>query len=221
MSLWSYVRPREPAQFFRRRLHRQGARFRTEAVREALRGGRGEKGRQLLRCRIHQAALLHFPAGLQKGAEGAVGKERTGPDLEAHLFQPAKQPGISNRIHARVQIAGHADYGERSRPARARKPNRPLLYALVSLGSLALGLLLGLILELRRNVFLGEWELPEGATVLARLPYIEVPMQASGSAPRPRGKGMVRKKELAVASCVGLLSLPGVLAGARSLFDRF
>lgn len=106
-------------------------------------------------------------------------------------------------------------------PEKPVKPNRPLLYALVSLGSLALGLLLGLILELRRNVFLGEWELPEGATVLARLPYIEVPMQASGSAPRPRGKGMVRKKELAVASCLALLSLPGVLAGARSLFDRF
>ncbi len=99
-------------------------------------------------------------------------------------------------------------------PEKPVKPNRPLLYALGSLASLAVGLLLGLILELRRNVFLGEWELPEGTTVLARLPRIE-------SAPRPRGKGMLRKKELAAASSVILFCLPGVLTrGLLSIFDR-
>jgi polysaccharide chain length determinant protein (PEP-CTERM system associated) len=106
-------------------------------------------------------------------------------------------------------------------PEKPVKPNRPLLYALGSLASLAVGLLLGLILELRRNVFLGEWELPEGTTVLARLPHIEVPTQPSESAPRPRGKSMVRKKELAAASSVILLCLPGVLTrGLLSIFER-
>jgi polysaccharide chain length determinant protein (PEP-CTERM system associated) len=106
-------------------------------------------------------------------------------------------------------------------PEKPLKPNRPLFYALGCLGSLAIGLLVGLIVELRKNVFLGEWELPEGTTVLARLPYIEVTMQSSGSAPKPRGKGVISKKELAAASSVVLLILPGLLTGALlSLFDR-
>ena len=106
-------------------------------------------------------------------------------------------------------------------PEKPVKPNRPLLYALGSLASLAGGLLLGLILELRRNVFLGEWELPEGTTVLARLPHIEGPIPSSGSTPRPRGMGRVHKKELAAASSVVLLCLSGELArGLLSILDR-
>jgi hypothetical protein len=65
---------------------------------------------------------------------------------------------------------------------------------------------------------LGEWELPEGTTVLARLPYIEVPVQSSKEAPRSRGKGLGRKKQLAAASSL-MLCLAGVLAtGIRSIF---
>jgi uncharacterized protein involved in exopolysaccharide biosynthesis len=63
-------------------------------------------------------------------------------------------------------------------PEKPVKPKRPMLYgAGVGVG-LALGLLMGFAIELRRNLFLGEWELPEGTTVLARLPYIEVPLQS-------------------------------------------
>jgi hypothetical protein len=62
-----------------------------------------------------------------------------------------------------------------------------MLYGAGVGAGLALGFLAGFILELRRNVFLGEWELPEGTTVLARLPYIEVPMQASATTSRSIG----------------------------------
>ena len=60
------------------------------------------------------------------------------------------------------------------------KPERPKLYA-AGLGvSFAIALLLGFSIEHRRNVMLGEWELPSGTPVLARLPFIEVPLgQAS------------------------------------------
>lgn len=60
-------------------------------------------------------------------------------------------------------------------PEKPIKPNRLMLYG-VSLGAgLLLGLVVGFAAELRSNVVLGEWELPDDTPVLARLPYIEVP----------------------------------------------
>jgi hypothetical protein len=98
-------------------------------------------------------------------------------------------------------------------PAKPVKPKRPLLYGIVSAGSLALALLIGLGLELRRNVFLGEWELPEGTVVLARLPYIEVGIQST-----TRMKS--REKQLA-DTLRSLLCIAGPLTMAlRSLVDR-
>jgi uncharacterized protein involved in exopolysaccharide biosynthesis len=58
-------------------------------------------------------------------------------------------------------------------PAAPIKPKRPLLFGMSSLGGLALGLVLGLAIELRKNVFLGEWELPPHLTVLGRVSLSE------------------------------------------------
>jgi succinoglycan biosynthesis transport protein ExoP len=59
-------------------------------------------------------------------------------------------------------------------PEKPIKPNRPVLYAGAAGLGLVLALALGFLTELRKNVVLGEWELPEDATILARLPYIEI-----------------------------------------------
>jgi polysaccharide biosynthesis transport protein len=60
-------------------------------------------------------------------------------------------------------------------PGKPIKPKRPQLYA-VALGlGLVLALAAGFGTELRRNVVLGEWELPAGTPVLARLPLIQGP----------------------------------------------
>jgi polysaccharide biosynthesis transport protein len=84
-------------------------------------------------------------------------------------------------------------------PEKPVKPKRPMLYAIGTAGSLALGLLIGFVLELRRNVFLGEWELPEGTTVLARLPYIQVPVRSSQTGPAPTGKRIRGKRQATAA----------------------
>ena len=105
-------------------------------------------------------------------------------------------------------------------PEKPVKPKRPMLYALGSVAGLALGLLLGFGIELRHNVFLGEWELPDGIPVLARLPYFEVAIPSSAPAPQSGGKSSRRNQGLATASSL-LLCLPAVLAGGlRSWFDR-
>jgi polysaccharide chain length determinant protein (PEP-CTERM system associated) len=70
-------------------------------------------------------------------------------------------------------------------PEKPIKPNRPLFGGLGSAGALALGLLLGVGFEMRKNSVLGEWELPAGVVVLGRIPYIEAGSIRSSSQ-RPR-----------------------------------
>jgi tyrosine-protein kinase Etk/Wzc len=81
-------------------------------------------------------------------------------------------------------------------PGQPIKPNKPLLYAGAGIVGLLLGMVMGFGAELRQNVVLGEWELPEGTPVLARLPYIEVRAMSEAAAPRPRGGWFRRKKPL-------------------------
>ncbi len=59
-------------------------------------------------------------------------------------------------------------------PRKPIKPNRRLLLAAGSLAGLALGFVLVFVKELRRDVLLGEWELPPHSVVLGRLPKIMV-----------------------------------------------
>jgi polysaccharide chain length determinant protein (PEP-CTERM system associated) len=59
-------------------------------------------------------------------------------------------------------------------PSKPIKPKREALIGMGCVGGLALGVLLGFALELRRGVLLGEWELPEGYTVLGRVPPIRL-----------------------------------------------
>jgi polysaccharide chain length determinant protein (PEP-CTERM system associated) len=59
-------------------------------------------------------------------------------------------------------------------PSKPIKPKREALIGMGCVGGLALGVMLGFALELRRGVLLGEWELPEGYTVLGRVPPIKL-----------------------------------------------
>lgn len=99
-------------------------------------------------------------------------------------------------------------------PEKPIKPQRRKLFTIGSSVSLAIGLLLGVMLELRRNVFLGEWELPEGTVVLARLPYFEVAGSSASTSREPRSKGGHKKVAAAVSTLVCLVvRIPGI-------FDR-
>ena len=55
------------------------------------------------------------------------------------------------------------------RPTKPVKPKRLVYLAGAAIGSFCLSLLMALGLELSRGRFLGEWELPETATVLGRI----------------------------------------------------
>jgi uncharacterized protein involved in exopolysaccharide biosynthesis len=70
-------------------------------------------------------------------------------------------------------------------PMRPIRPNRQAMFGMGSMLGLALGLAVAIGNELRRNVLLGEWELPPGTVVMGVLPKIQV--GANAGAPRWRG----------------------------------
>jgi polysaccharide chain length determinant protein (PEP-CTERM system associated) len=57
-------------------------------------------------------------------------------------------------------------------PVKPFRPNRPAWSAVGTLAALAAALAFGLARELQKNSVLGEWELPPGAVILARVPYM-------------------------------------------------
>ncbi len=64
-------------------------------------------------------------------------------------------------------------------PEKPVSPNRPLLASLGCGGVVALSIVFWLFTEIRRNKFLGEWELPEGVVVLGRVPPLTPGGQAA------------------------------------------
>ena len=75
-------------------------------------------------------------------------------------------------------------------PEKPAKPNRPLLMGIGSALSLLIGLACGLGVEFRRQPLLGEWELPPGVPILARLPFVEIRGEATDGGRRQFGRGL-------------------------------
>jgi hypothetical protein len=100
-------------------------------------------------------------------------------------------------------------------PGKPVWPPREAFAAGGALGSLVLACILGFVMELKRNVVLGEWEMPPDVPVLGRIPVI-VPEgdSASGEAVGHTSPG-VRKRALLASSV--LLSL-AAMAVATSLY---
>jgi uncharacterized protein involved in exopolysaccharide biosynthesis len=96
-------------------------------------------------------------------------------------------------------------------PEKPTKPNRPLFAGIGVALSIALGLLLGIALEIRKSAVLGEWELPADMVVLARVPRIEMP---------GRGGNWNLSNPAWIASVVVLIGV-AVLASAYYAWGRF
>jgi len=101
-------------------------------------------------------------------------------------------------------------------PGRPQKPNRELLDAAGSLAGLALGLMIAFALELRRDVILGEWELPHDVVIMGRLPKILITGAPVSSNPRGTPSGAPRPKVHRRFAIVGsvLVVIFGVAAAA-------
>lgn len=103
-------------------------------------------------------------------------------------------------------------------PERPAKPNRRVLTAGISTCGMFLGLVLAFLLELRRDVFLGAWELPEDVVVLGTLPRLD---HFTMSAQSPSGKGGRFFQKRAVVRSAVLAVLAVAAAGLYLLRHRF
>jgi succinoglycan biosynthesis transport protein ExoP len=103
-------------------------------------------------------------------------------------------------------------------PEKPSKPNRLALSAGISGAGLFLGLLLVFLIEFRRDVFLGEWELPKEVVVLGTLPrmahYVSAGGQETGS-----GRTWFRKSVWIGSGLLGVAAVAA--AGLILLGNRF
>jgi uncharacterized protein involved in exopolysaccharide biosynthesis len=103
-------------------------------------------------------------------------------------------------------------------PERPSKPNRPVLTAGISGFGAVLGLALVFLIELRRDVLLGDWELPVGIQVLGTLPRLEH-YEPNGEAKPNNGKPFFRKRMLVRSAVLGALVVAA--AGLYLVRNRF
>jgi polysaccharide chain length determinant protein (PEP-CTERM system associated) len=100
-------------------------------------------------------------------------------------------------------------------PEKPIKPNRPLLGGLGVALSLGLGFLLAFGIEFRKDVLLGDWELPKEIPVLGCLPYIKI-SNVESSTPPLNGFRKFSRWRLAIVSSA-ILCIVGVAAGGAYL----
>jgi hypothetical protein len=86
-------------------------------------------------------------------------------------------------------------------PEKPVQPKRELLNAGGSIFGLVLGLGLALMLDVRKGVMLGEWELPAGVVVLGRIPEIAPGRQLKASTSGPAPSPWRRPARVAVTVC--------------------
>jgi uncharacterized protein involved in exopolysaccharide biosynthesis len=177
----------------------KNAETRREAASAALASASAKMGR----IPIHQQDLV----GAQREYDTALARwvELSSKSFDANLAQTMEERESSERLtvidFARV-------------PSKPVWPPREAFAGGAALGSLVLACILGFVMELKRNVVLGEWEMPADVPVLGRIPVIVPDGDPVGANLGRAGLG-ARKRALLASSV--LLSL-AAMAVATSLY---
>ena len=182
-----------------------------------LENRKAEQQRILRDIALNQHRIERLPVREQEMAQITRDYEMSKENYKS-LLDKKMAAEMSLNMERRQQSERFVVLDRAQLPEKPIKPKKPLLYAGGSVAALLLALVLGFIAELRQNVFLGEWELPEGTPVLARLPFIAVPIGPGQEKSKPRG-WFHRRKELASATATALL-LAKAVAGLHSVVDR-
>lgn len=176
----------------------------AEARRDAASAAFAAASGKMSRIPIHQQDLV----GAQREYDTALARwmELSNKSFDANLAQTMEERESAERLtiieYARV-------------PAKPVWPPREAFAGGAALGSLVLACILGFILELKRNVVLGEWEMPADVPVLGRIPIIVPETDPAAGANFGRSGIGIRKRALLASSV--LLSL-AAMAVATSLY---
>ena len=163
-------RLREPPEFGHTRDQLAGLKAQIMGSDAELENRKTEQLRILRDLDLYQRRIERLPVREQEMAQLTRDYEMSKENYKS-LLDKKMAAEMSLNMERRQQSERFVVLDRAKLPEKPIKPKRPQLYAGGAVAGLLLALLLGFGAELRKNVFLGEWELPPGTPVLARLPY--------------------------------------------------
>ena len=210
---------REPAEFEHTRQQVAGLQAQIKASDKELQDRTAEQVRILHDLDTYQHRIEKLPVREQEMAQVTRDYEMSKANYKS-LLDKKMAAEMALDMEKRQQSERFTVVDRAGMPGKPIKPNRPLLYAAAGGLSLMLALVMGFAAEMRQNVFLGEWELPAGTPVLARLPFIEVQAASGEVKSRPRGGWFSRRKNLANATVMSLFLAGGTCTWLKSFLNR-
>jgi polysaccharide biosynthesis transport protein len=202
--------PHEPAEFAHTREQVAGLKAQIQASDKEIQDRKAEQAQILRDLDQAQHRMEKLPVREQEMAQITRDYEISKENYKS-LLDKRMAAEMSLDMERRQQSERFTVVDRAQLPEKPIKPKRPALYAGAVAMALVLGLVAGFAAELRCNVFLGEWELPEGTPVLARLPYIEIPATSEQKKSPSRRRWFSRRKGL--ANVVTSLFLVGAASG--------
>ena len=193
---------REPPEFARTREQAVGIRAQIMASDKELESRKAEQQRILRDLSLYQKRIERLPLREQQMAQITRDYEISKANYKA-LVDKRMAADMSLNMERGQQSERFIILDRAQTPGKPIKPDRPKLYAGGLVAALVFALVFGFVTELWQNVLLGEWELPEGTTVLGRLPNIEVPAHPGDA--KPKSRGWLRGRKALADISVGLL----------------
>lgn len=155
-----------------------------------------------LPIREQEMAKVNRDYEISKGNYKSLLEKKLAADMASDMERRQKSERFTLADEARI-------------PYLPSRPNRPMLEGGGCLFGLALGVLLALALELRKDTILGEWELPAGVTVLGTLPSINISVKSSHERFWKR-----KRKQVIAAATTALPAIIAIAAGSLSFPGR-
>jgi len=162
---------REPLEFEHTRQQAAGLKAQIQGSDKEMEDRKAEQGRILGDLDTYQHRMEKLPVREQEMAQVTRDYEMSKENYKS-LLDKKMAAEMALDMEKRQQSERFTVVDRAELPEKPIRPNRPLLYGAVGILSLMLALVMGFGAELRQNVVLGEWELPAGTPVLARLPLI-------------------------------------------------
>ncbi len=152
---------REPAEFAHTREQVAGLQAQIQGSDKELQDRQAEQAQILHDLDQYQHRMERLPVREQEMAQITRDYEMSKANYKS-LLDKKMAAEMSLDMEIRQQSERFTVVDRAQLPEKPLKPKRPALYAGAGALALVLGLLVGFFAEFRRNVFLGEWELPEG-----------------------------------------------------------
>ena len=158
-----------------------------------------EREKILKSIELYQARIEQLPVREQETAALTRDYEMSKTNYKS-LLDKKLAAGMATDMEKRQQGERFTMLDPPRVPERPVSPKRPKLIEIGCALSLALALAFPIAIETKKNAILGEWELPEGVTVLGRVPFIK-PGAGLSSETRRRKWGVISAVAL-LGTCV-------------------